>query len=103
MKLITAIVRTTSIEAITKSLETAGIRGMTIMEIKGIGEQVTLFRPYSIHNRIDVYIPDEKADAVTKIILDHASTGMAGDGFLAVHPVNCVVKLRTGVQVECLL
>lgn len=103
MKLITAIVRTTSLEAITKSLEKAGMRGMTISEVKGTGEQVTLFRPYTIHNRIDMFIPDEKVDEVTKIIFDHASTGLAGDGLLAVQPVNCVVKIRTGEKVECIL
>lgn len=103
MKLITAIVRTTSLQPIVKELEKEGIRGVTITEVKGTGQEVALFRPYTIHNRIDIYVPDEKAEDVTKIILDHASTGLAGDGLLAIQPVNCVVKIRTGEKIECAL
>lgn len=39
MKLISAVVRTTCLEGIVKSLEKIGIKGMTIMEVKGIGEK----------------------------------------------------------------
>ncbi len=102
MKLITAIVRTTALEAIVKALEEgAGIRGLTISEVKGIGQQVQLFRPYTIHSKIELFVPNDRADAVSKIILDHASTGMAGDGLLSVQPVECVIKIRTREKVEC--
>jgi nitrogen regulatory protein PII len=101
VKLITAIVRTMGLEAIVKSLEQAGIRGMTISEVKGTGEQVQLFKPYTIHNRIDIFVPDAKADEVSRIILDHASAGMAGDGLLAVQAVECVIKIRTKEKIEC--
>jgi nitrogen regulatory protein P-II 1 len=101
MKLITAIVRTTNLEAIVKSLERSGIRGMTISEVKGTGQQVPLFKPYTIHNRIDIFIPDAKVDEVTRIILDHASTGLAGDGCIALQPVECIIKIRTREKIEC--
>ncbi len=101
MKMITAFVRTTSLERIVKSLEDIGIRGMTISEIKGLGQQVTLHKPYTIHDRIDVVVPDEKADEVANIILAHARTGLAGDGLIAIHPVNCVIKIRTQEKIEC--
>lgn len=103
MKLITAIVRTTSLEAIVKSLEQAGIKGMTIAEVKGTGDQVQLYRPYTIHNRIDIFTTDAKAEEVSRIIFDHATTGLAGDGLLAVQPVECVIKIRTREKIECLL
>lgn len=101
MKLITAIVRTTALEAIVKALEGAGIRGLTISEVKGIGEQVQLFKPYTIHRRIEIFVPNDRADNVTKVILDHASTGISGDGLLSVQPVECVIKIRTREKVEC--
>jgi nitrogen regulatory protein P-II 1 len=103
MKLITAIVRTTSLDHIVQALGKQGITGMTISEIKGIGQEVTLFKPYAIHNRIELYVPDSRADEVVKIILGLASTGLAGDGLLAVQPVDCVIKIRNKEQVECLL
>ncbi len=56
MKLVNAIVRTTSLDRIVKSLETVGIRHLAIFEIKGV---VQLFTPYSIHKMIQTIIPDQ--------------------------------------------
>jgi nitrogen regulatory protein PII len=95
MKLITAIVRTTALETIVKSLEEADIRAMTISEVKGTGEQVRLYKPYTIHVKIEIFIPDEKVEKARGIILKHASSGMAGDGVLAVTPVDYVYNIKT--------
>lgn len=100
MKMITAIVRTTCLEGIVRSLEEIGVKGMTIMEVKGIGEQVELFRPYTIHKRIEIFVPDEKVEEVLRTILEHAHTGLAGDGLIAVSPVGYIIKVRTGQRVE---
>ena len=95
MKMATAIVRTTTLERIVKQLEGIGIRGMTISEVKGIGEQVQIDRPYTIHKRIEIIVPDERAEEVANLILDYAYTGFAGDGFVAVGPMDYMVKVRT--------
>jgi nitrogen regulatory protein P-II 1 len=95
MKLITAIVRTTVLETIVKSLEDAGIRAMTISEVKGTGEQVRLYKPYTIHVKIEIFTPDEKVEKASGIILKHASTGMAGDGIIAVTPVDHILDIKT--------
>ncbi len=100
MKLVKAIIRTTSLEGIVKSLEKRGIKGMTISEIKGIGEQVQLYRPYTIHDKIEIIVPDERVDEVTKVILENAHTGLAGDGLIAVCPVECLIKIRTRERLE---
>jgi nitrogen regulatory protein P-II 1 len=94
MKLVTGIVRTTSLERVVHALERLGIRGMTISEMKGLGEELRLNNPYSIHDKIEVIISDEKADAVVRTILDTASTGLAGDGVIAVSPLDYAVKVR---------
>ena len=95
MKLMTAIVRTTSLDNIVKSLEDIDISGMTISEIKGIGEETPLFKPYNIHSRIDLFVPDEKVDNIADVILRNAHTGLAGDGLISVRPVDYVIKIRT--------
>ncbi|NCO84037.1 MAG: transcriptional regulator [Nitrospirae bacterium CG_4_10_14_3_um_filter_44_29] len=95
MKMVTAIVRTTSLESIVKSLGNIGIKGMTITEVKGIGDQVQLFKPYTIHNRIDIIVPDDRVEEVSGTILEHAHTGLAGDGLIAVYPVDAMMKIRT--------
>ncbi len=70
-----------------------GIKGLTISEVKGFGEEVRLNNPDSIHDRIDILVSDER-DEVLKIILDHAATGLAGDGLVAVSSVDYVFKIR---------
>ncbi len=100
MKMITAIVRTTCLEGIVRSLEEIGVKGMTITEVKGIGERVELFRPYTIHKRIELFVPYERVEEVSRIILEHAHTGLAGDGLIAVSPVDYIIKVRTRERIE---
>lgn len=100
MKMVTAIVRTTSLESVVKSLGDIGIKGMTICEIKGIGEQVQLYSPYTIHNRIEIIVPDEMVDEAVKVILEHAHMGIAGDGLIAVHPLDYMLKIRTKERLD---
>ena len=95
MKMLTAIVRTTSLERVVKSLGNIGIKGMTITEVKGIGDQVQLFKPYTIHNRLDIIVPDDRIEEVSGIIREHAHTGLAGDGLIAVSPIDWMIKIRT--------
>jgi nitrogen regulatory protein P-II 1 len=96
VKTVIAIVRTESLDDIVSSLEDMGIRGMTITEIKGIGEEVSLYKPYTIHNRVEIIVPDKKVDAVIGIIVRHGKTGTAGDGLIGVYPMEYIVKIRTG-------
>jgi len=100
MKTVTVIIRTTSLERVVKLLEDIGIRGMTISEIKGIGEQVQLNNPYTIHDRIEIIVPDEKVNEVAITILKYAHTGLAGDGLIAVYPTDYVIKIRTEEKTE---
>lgn len=95
MKMITAVVRTTSLEDIVSSLEAAGIRGMTIVEVKGTGEEVSLNRPYTIHHRLEIVVADDKTEDVAGIILQHGRMCMAGDGLIAVTSLDYMIKIRT--------
>ncbi len=100
MRIVTAIVRTTTLERIVKSLEDIGIKGMTLSEVKGIGEQVEVFQPYVIHKRIDIIVPDERVNEVTSVIVENGHTGLAGDGLIAVHPIDYMIKIRTKEKIE---
>ena len=94
MKIVTAIVRPESLEPIVKALETEGIIGMTISEVKGVGEQVQVFSTYTIHKKIEIIIPDDRVDGVTNVIFEHGHTGFPGDGLIAILPVDCLIKIR---------
>ncbi len=96
MKMIVAIVRTNTLGDIVKALEERGVWGITSCEIKGIGEGVRLYRPYTNHNRIELIVPDYKVDDVTDVIVRHARTGYAGDGIIGVYPMDFMIKIRTG-------
>jgi nitrogen regulatory protein P-II 1 len=96
MKTIVAVVRTNSLTDVVNALEEKGFRGMTISEIRGIGEEIRLYRPYDIHNRIEIIVPDERVEEVAGTILLHAKTGFAGDGIIGVYPMDYMIKIRTG-------
>jgi len=70
------------------------------MEVKGTGEQVEVFKPYTIHKRIDIIVPDERVEEASRTILDHAHTGLAGDGLIAVSPVEYIIKIRTKEKIR---
>jgi nitrogen regulatory protein P-II 1 len=102
MKLVAAIIRTASLERVVQALEHIGIKGMTIYEIKGLGEEVQLNNPYTIHDKIEVIVSDQQADAVEKSILDHTRTGLAGDGVVTVTPLDYAVTIRTEERLLCM-
>ncbi len=99
MKLIKAIVRTTAMERIVKSLQDIGIRHMTMFEVKGLGERVQSFNPYTIHKMIEIIVPDERVDEATGVILENAHGGISGDGLIAVLPVEFMIKTQTKERV----
>jgi nitrogen regulatory protein P-II 1 len=95
MKKITAIVRTSALERIIRSLQEGGIRSLTISEVKGIGDQVHLFSPYEIHSRLEIIVSEDRAQEVADAILEEAHTGFAGDGIIAVSPMDYMIKIRS--------
>lgn len=100
MKQVTAIVRTTSLDRVVHALEHAGVKGMTISQIKGIGEEVRLNNPYAIHDKIEIILPDEKADAVVTVILENTRSGLAGDGIITVFSLDYAVTIRTAEKMK---
>jgi nitrogen regulatory protein P-II 1 len=100
MKLLLGIVRTSCLQKIITELERDEIHEMTISEVRGIGQEVTLFNAYAIHSLILIIVPDEKVEEVQNIIMQFARSGFAGDGILAVCPVDYIVKIRTKERLD---
>lgn len=105
MKLITAIVKPSTIDAVKTGLEQAGILGMTISEVKGYGRQkghTEVYRgaEYAVDFvpkvRIEVLIEELAAENAVDVIVQAARTGKIGDGKVWVSPVETVVRVRTG-------
>ncbi len=105
MKRVEAIIRTHKLDEVKLALLSAGIIGMTISEIKGLGRQkgtTTRYRgnEYKIEfipkMKIEVVVEDELVDTVVREISLAARTNTIGDGKIFVYPVYEIVRIRTG-------
>ena len=105
MKKIEAIIKPFKLDEVKKTLNEAGITGMTVVEVKGFGRQKghsEIYRgaEYVIDFipkvKIEVAVPAEMVPAVVERILTAARTGKIGDGKIFVFDLEEVVRIRTG-------
>ncbi len=106
MKLIMAIIRQEKLDPVKKSLEEkANITSMTITNVKGRGKQQGIKQSwrgeeYQIEflpkTKLEIVVPEDKTEEVTKIIQENAKTGSIGDGKIFILPVNESIRIRTG-------
>ena len=105
MKLITAIVKPHKVDDVNTALKGAGLAGMTVQEVKGVGRQgghVEVYRgaEYQVDLlpkvRFDLVVDESVVDAAVEAIVSAASTGKIGDGKVWVTDVSSVVRIRTG-------
>ncbi|NPA70571.1 MAG: P-II family nitrogen regulator [Crenarchaeota archaeon] len=105
MKLILAIIRPEKLDDVKRALEEAGIYPMTVIDVRGRGEQkgITIMyrgRPITIDLipkvELQIVVKDEDVDKVIKIITENARTGKPGDGRIFVLPIEKSVRVRTG-------
>lgn len=107
MQLIKAIIRPNKVDEVRDALETLGISGMTVTEVRGHGKQkghTAIYRgkEYNVSllpkMEIEVVVDDAAADAAVKAIIQAARTGEIGDGRVFVIPVARSYRIRTGEQ-----
>ena len=105
MKLVTAIIKPFKLEDVRNALESLGIQGMTITEVKGFGRQkghTELYRgaEYVIDFlpklKIEIAVSDDRLDEIIQAIQESASTGKIGDGKIFVSSLENVIRIRTG-------
>ncbi|MBI5739383.1 MAG: P-II family nitrogen regulator [Nitrospirae bacterium] len=109
MKMIAAVIKPFKLDDVKKALTEAGIFGMTVMEVKGFGRQkghVELYRgtTYEVNFlpkiKIEVVVPDEKAEDIVRLLSDTARTGEIGDGKIFIYSLDDVLRIRTGERGE---
>ena len=93
---ITAIVRTLCLNDVEREVEKLGVH-MSITAVKGRGEYVNYLNPSELerHARIEIFSETNKVEKIVAAILEAASSGMPGDGIIAVLPVERVYRIRT--------
>jgi nitrogen regulatory protein P-II 1 len=104
MKMIKAIIRPERFDNVKAALEQKGINALTVIEVKGRGEQkgITLEyrgKPVQVDLlpkvKIEIVVDDEDVDTVITTIRTAARTGKMGDGKIFVLPVEKMLKVRT--------
>lgn len=112
MKKIDAIIRPHKLDDVKSALIEAGIKGMTISEVRGIGRQkgqTEVYRgaEYQIDFipkiKLEVIVSEEKLDAAVTAIIDGAKTGQIGDGKLFISTIDEVIRVRTEERGESAL
>lgn len=109
MKKVEAIIKPFKLEEVKEALSNVGIKGLTVIEVKGFGRQKghkELYRgaEYEIEFlpkvKLEVVVPDSELESVIETIVTSARTGRLGDGKVFVSPVEEAVRIRTGEQGE---
>jgi nitrogen regulatory protein P-II 1 len=109
MKKIEAIIRPHLLENVKDALQTLGIQGMTISEVRGFGRQkghTEVYRgsEYKVEFvpkiKLELVLDDEVAEGAIDAISKTARTGKFGDGKIFVFTVDDAIRIRTGEHGE---
>jgi len=112
MKMITALVRPSKVDAVKSALVSLDVVGMTVAEVRGFGRQkgqVERYRgneftvDFLSKSKIIVVVDDSKVEAAISAISEAARTGEIGDGKIFITPVETAVRIRTGERGESAL
>jgi nitrogen regulatory protein P-II 1 len=105
MKKIEAIIKPFRLDDVKNELQSMGIHGMTVTEVKGHGRQKghkEIYRgaEYNVDLipkiKVELVVPDSMTDRVVETIMKTARPGKIGDGKIFIMPVDDIVRIRTG-------
>ena len=105
MKKIEAIIKPYRLEDVKNGLMKVGIKGMTVMEVKGFGRQKGHTETYRgaeyeaiflTKVKIEIVVPDEMLTKVVETIAERARDGKPGDGKIFVSSLDDIIRIRTG-------
>jgi nitrogen regulatory protein P-II 1 len=105
MKKIEAIIRHFKLEEVKDALNSIGIEGMTVSEVKGFGRQKGHKEQYRGAEytvdflpkvKLETVVAEDKVREVIDKILESARTGQIGDGKIFVTDLGEIIRIRTG-------
>ena len=105
MKKIEAIIKPFKLDEVKEALNSLGIKGMTVTEVKGYGRQkghTEIYRgtEYAVSFlpklKIEIAVPGELAEQAVEAIASAAKTGKIGDGKIFVYDLDHALRIRTG-------
>src|ERR1700682_3025464 len=100
LKCVVAIVRPDVVEVLERKLGAIHIHGVTVTRVRGFGAHPNLFADdwTTEHVKIEIFAQVENVDALVSAIMDIARVCSAGDGVIAVIPVERFFRVRTASE-----
>lgn len=103
--MITAIIKPYKLDDVRDALESVGIRGMTITEVKGFGRQkghTELYRgaeyvvDFLPKLKLEIAVDEHQLEQAIEAIRNTANNNKVGDGKIFVSTLEQVIRIRTG-------
>ena len=97
MMYVIAVIRADALEEVEQALMKIGVRGLTVIKVKGLGRHANFFSRdwLSEEAKIEIVTEESKVETITTAIMDAAHTGDPGDGIVTVLPVSKFYRIRT--------
>jgi nitrogen regulatory protein P-II 1 len=105
MKKVEAIIKPFKLDEVKERLRAAGVRGMTVSEVRGFGRtggkrEVYRGSSYAVDFvpkiRVQMAVDDELVHPVVQAVISAAKTGDIGDGKIFIYPMADAIRIRTG-------
>jgi len=99
---ITAVIRGDLIEKVELALQNIRVTGICVSQVKGYGEYKDFYVRDMMcsHARIEAFCRADEAEDIAQTIMDAAHIGLAGDGIVAISPVEHLYRIRTKAEIE---
>lgn len=105
MKKIELIIKPFKLDDVKDALSNLGIFGMTVVEVKGFGQQkghTELYRgaEYQVDFvpkvKVEIVVNDKEVESAIDAVVEAARTGKIGDGKIFITNVEETIRIRTG-------
>ncbi len=105
MKLITAVIKPSRLDAVLDAVTEAGASGLTVTEVRGYGRQkgkTEVYRgaEYAVKLlpkvKLEIALQNDQVDKVVEALQRAANTGKIGDGKIFVVDLESALRIRTG-------
>ncbi len=105
MKKVEAIIKPFKLDELKEALNTLGIFGMTVSEVKGFGRQkghTEVYRgaEYEVDFipkvKVEIVTTEDMTEKVVETIISAVNSGKIGDGKIFILPIDGVCRVRTG-------
>lgn len=96
---VVCFIRPHRLEHVKSAIASVGVSGMTVTEVRGVGDSklsgfdTVISMP--IRSRIEVVVPDDLQEETVAAIVESARTGETDDGKVFVEPIIDAYRIRT--------